>query len=157
MAESRSDEAGVLSQSTKGRGRQSLGRAWPAVVVVLAVAAACGGGDSPSAPTASGGGSGGVPDLSTITISNGGVASPQSVTIRQGGRVTFVNNDSRPHDMSSDPHPTHEDCPPMGQVGFLTPGQSRTSGNFTTAGTCGFHDHNQPTVQGLQGRITILP
>jgi hypothetical protein len=23
--------------------------------------------------------------------------------------------------------------------------------------TCGFHDHNQPSNTGLQGRITIVP
>jgi len=129
---------------------------------LLAVAAACGGGGSgPTSPTSSPAGStgsgGGAPDSVTITISNAGVASPSNVTIRQGGRVTFVNNDSRPHDMSSDPHPTHEDCTPMAQVGFLTPGQSRTSGNFNDVRTCGFHDHNQPTSTGLQGRITIVP
>jgi hypothetical protein len=71
--------------------------------------------------------------------------------------VTFVNNHSRPHDMSSDPHPEHTDCPPLDQVGFLTPGQSRTSGNFNTVRTCGFHDHNEPSTTGLQGRITIVP
>ena len=36
-------------------------------------------------------------------------------------------------------------------------GQSRTSGNFTDVRTCGFHDHNEPSTTGLQGRITIVP
>jgi hypothetical protein len=43
----------------------------------------------------------------------------------------------------------------MDQVGFLQPGQQRTSGNFNTARTCGFHDHNRETDTGLQGRIVI--
>ena len=68
-----------------------------------------------------------------------------------------MNNDSRPHDMASDPHPSHEDCPPLDQVGFLSPGQSRTSGNFNTVRTCGFHDHNNPTSAGLLGSVTITP
>ena len=34
-------------------------------------------------------------------------------------------------------------------------GQQRTSGNFNTARTCGFHDHNLPENTGLQGRIII--
>ena len=38
-----------------------------------------------------------------------------------------------------------------------TAGQSRTSGNFNTVRTCGFHDHNLPANTGLQGRITIVP
>ena len=90
----------------------------------------------------------------TITITSAG-ASPRTVTIAAGGRVTFVNEDSRPHDMSSDPHPVHTDCPAVNQVGFLSPGQSRTSGNFTTARTCGFHDHDQPANTNLQGQIII--
>jgi hypothetical protein len=43
----------------------------------------------------------------------------------------------------------------MAQVGFLTAGQQRTSGNFNTARTCGFHDHNRELDTGLQGRIVI--
>ena len=132
-----------------------------AVAAALAAAAACGGGSSPTSPSdpGTGGGSGGggtVSDTATVTITSAGVVSPSAVTIRQGGRVTFVNNDSRAHDMASDPHPSHEDCPPMDQVGFMSTGQSRTSGNFNTVRTCGFHDHNLPGNTGLQGRITIV-
>lgn len=90
----------------------------------------------------------------TITITSAG-ASPQTVTIAAGGRVTFVNNDSRPHDMSSDPHPAHTDCSAVNQVGFVTPGQSRQTGILTTARTCGFHDHDQPSNSRLQGQIII--
>ncbi len=126
----------------------------------LAMAVACGGGggSSPTAPSGGGtGGTGGATSSVTITIGANGVASPSTVTVTQGGRVTFVNNDSRSHDMSSDPHPSHEDCPPLAQVGFLSPGQSKTSGNLNTVRVCGFHDHNLPNSIGLQGRITIVP
>jgi plastocyanin len=130
----------------------------------LAVAMACGGG-SPTSPSGGGGtggggtgggGTGGATSSATITIGSNGVASPSTVTVTQGGRVTFVNNDSRSHDMSSDPHPSHEDCTALEQVGFLSPGQSKTSGNLNTVRVCGFHDHNLPTSTGLQGRITIV-
>lgn len=136
------------------------------VLILAATTAACGGGGggTPSGPsggtsgggTSGGGGGGGATSSATITIGSNGVVSPSAVTITQGGRVTFVNNDSRSHDMSSDPHPSHEDCPPLDQVGFLSPGQSKTSGNLNTIRVCGFHDHNLPTVTGLQGRITIV-
>jgi plastocyanin len=140
------------------------------VLILAAATAACGGGGggTPSGPSGgtsgggtsgggtSGGGTGGATSSATITIGSNGVATPNAVTITQGGRVTFVNNDSRSHDMSSDPHPGHEDCPPLDQVGFLSPGQSKTSGNLNTVRVCGFHDHNLPTVTGLQGRITIV-
>lgn len=137
-------------------------RQWRASLVMAAAfgsALGCGGGggDSPTSPTAPPGGGGSASDQATITISSSGAVSPATVTLRQGGRVTFVNSHSRNHDMASDPHPSHEDCPPLDQVGFLAPGQSRTSGNFNTVRTCGFHDHNEPSNTALQGRITIVP
>ena len=72
-----------------------------------------------------------------------------------GTRVAFVNNDTRAHDMASNPHPAHTDCLPLNQVGFLQPGQTGTSGNQTTVRTCGFHDHNRDTDTSLQGTIVI--
>lgn len=124
----------------------------------LAGAAACGGGGGNGTPTAPspGGGGGGASSSATITIGADGRVNPSTVTITQGGRVTFVNNHSRAHDMSSDPHPSHDECPELNQVGFLQPGQSRTSGNLNTVRVCGFHDHNEPANTGLQGRVTIV-
>ena len=132
-----------------------------AAIVVALTAAACGGSSStpttptpPTSPTPTPP-SGPNPATATITIGTDGRVSPSSVTIAPGGRVTMINNDSRAHDMSSDPHPEHTQCPEINQIGFLTTGQSRTSGNFNTARTCGFHDHNLPDNTGLQGRIVI--
>jgi plastocyanin len=87
-------------------------------VIVSAMCAwsGCGGSDSPTAPsdpgTGGGGGGGGGTGVSaaTITITASGV-SPSSVTIASGNRVTFVNNDTVVHEMASDPHPIHTDCP----------------------------------------------
>jgi plastocyanin len=90
----------------------------------------------------------------TFTITASGV-SPKTLTVSAGTRVTFVNNDSRAHDVASDPHPIHTDCPPINDVGFLQPGQSRQTGNMNTVRTCGFHDHNQPDATALQGTIVI--
>ena len=128
------------------------------LTVLFAVAAsACGGDDdsNPTAPSGGGGGGGGGTGTiaATITITAAGV-SPSTVTVSAGSRVTFVNNDSRPHDMSSDPHPAHTDCPGV-TVGFLQAGQSATTQNLNTVRTCGFHDHNQPDVTSLQGTIRI--
>lgn len=90
----------------------------------------------------------------TITITSTGV-SPKSVTVPRGSQVQFVNNDSRSHQMNSDPHPEHTDCPELNAVGFLNAGQSRTSGNLTTARTCSYHDHDLPNSTALQGSIVI--
>jgi plastocyanin len=81
--------------------------------------------------------------------------SPRTLTVPPGTRVTFVNNDTRVHDMASDPHPAHTDCPELNQVGFLSPGQSRQSANLNTVRTCTFHDHNRESDTNLQGTIII--
>lgn len=89
----------------------------------------------------------------TITITSSGV-NPRSLTVSRGSQVTFVNNDSRSHQMNSDPHPTHGDCLELDQVGDLNPGQSKTSGNLNDPRTCGYHDHLNNTNTSLQGTIT---
>ena len=110
--------------------------------------AACGGGSSTPSPSPSPG------DTATITIANNAV-SPPNITIARGSQVTFVNSDSRTHQMFSNPHPEHTDCPEINDVGFLNPGQSRQTGNMNTVRTCGYHDHEMSTVLSLQGTITI--
>jgi hypothetical protein len=57
--------------------------------------------------------------------------------------------------MDSDPHPIHTDCPEINQVGFLVAGQSKLTGTLNIARTCGYHDHNQDTVESLKGTIVI--
>jgi plastocyanin len=132
----------------------------PTAVTLAMLFAACGG--SSTAPSGGSGGSGGNGGSgggggstgTTITISNNTV-SPKNITVVQGTQVTFTNSDNRSHDMNSDPHPQHTDCPEINSVGFLNPGQSRQTANLNTVRTCGYHDHNQNTVESLQGTITI--
>jgi plastocyanin len=128
-----------------------------AVAAVLVTAAACGGGGSTAptpTPTNPGSGSPG-PSGATITIGTNGAVNPSQVQISVGQSVTFVNNNSTSHEMASDPHPAHTDCSQMSAVGFLAPGQTKLTNAFTTARTCGFHDHNRAEVAALTGRIVI--
>jgi plastocyanin len=130
-------------------------------MAVLLTVAACGGGDGGGNPTGPGGGSGAVVASTgsvgtigaTITIANGSV-SPSQVTISVGQSVRFVNNDGRSRDMSSDPHPNHTNCPSLNR-GIIGTGQSRDSFGFAAAGSCGFHDHNDPDNNGVKGRVVI--
>ncbi|MGH9350359.1 MAG: cupredoxin domain-containing protein [Vicinamibacterales bacterium] len=125
-----------------------------AAAAALAIPACSGGGyggGTPTEPTPPpGGGTGAM----TITIGANGAVLPTTLTVPVGSRVTFVNNHDRPHDMSSDPHPDHTDCPEV-TVGNLQPGQTRPTQNLTTARTCGFHDHNEPSNTALNGTIRI--
>ena len=129
-------------------------------LALAALMLGCGGGSDggPTPPPTGGGGGGGGGGTgtvaATITITASG-ASPRAVTVPAGSRVTFVNNDTRAHDMASDPHPVHSDCTEINQVGFLSAGQSRTTGNLNTRRACGFHDHNLPEDSSLQGTITV--
>jgi plastocyanin len=120
------------------------------LALAILVAAACGGGgpSGPSQPPP-------TENPNRITISASGVVSPVELTVAPGTRVLFVNNHSRSHDMTSDPHPDHFDCPPINQVGLLGPGQRRETGNLVTVRTCGFHDHDNPGDDNLKGRIVI--
>jgi plastocyanin len=130
-----------------------LTRAIRSGVLVCLVIEGCGGGStSPTGPSS--GGSGSVEPSATITITASG-ASPARVTIPAGGRVLYVNNDSAPHWVASDPHPSHEDCPELNTVGVLQPGERRTSGNLVTTRSCGFHDHDNPGTRALQGAVVI--
>jgi hypothetical protein len=121
------------------------------VVVACGVAfnfVACGGNNASPTPTLD------PTNTLTITIANNAV-SPKNIIVPRGSQVTFINNDDRTHDMESDPHPEHTDCPALAQVGFLNPGQRRQSGNLNIARVCGFHDHERADVIGLQGSITV--
>lgn len=90
----------------------------------------------------------------TLVIQNNTIC-PQALTVSRGTQLTILNSDSRTHEMDSDPHPEHTDCPELNQIGFLNSGQSRQSGNLNTARKCGLHDHNSPDTAGLKATITI--
>lgn len=119
----------------------------------LALMMACGdgGGSTPTTPSGTGPGASGA----TITIGANGAISPSTVSITVGQSVTFVNSDTRSHEMASDPHPAHTNCPSINALGMLTAGQTRLTNSFAAAGTCGFHDHANPDNNSLKGTITI--
>ena len=120
----------------------------PLLMAWLPVVAACGGNDGPAAPS--------PPDNpNRITISAAGIASPSELVVAPGARVLFINNHAQRHQMSSDPHPEHTDCPEINQVGLLTQGQTRETGNLVAVRTCRFHDHDNPDNAALRGRIVI--
>lgn len=131
----------------------------PASAIVLAaIVSGCGGGggSTPTSPSPTPGGSGSTPPPATVTLTIGaGGISPRAVTLARGGRVTVINSNNRVHEISSDAHPNHTDCPEINLLGTLSPGQTGMTGALNTARVCGFHDHLNPDDAGLRGTITI--
>ena len=127
-----------------------------AALGLLAALSACGGSStSPSSVTVivRDGGSG--PSGATVTITSAGV-NPSTVTITQGQAVTFVNNDNRPREIASDPHPQHGSCPSVEDgLGTIGAGQTRVTHAFANAGTCHYHDHLDDTNASMKGTIVV--
>jgi hypothetical protein len=131
---------------------QNLSRFARGTAAAIAVAAAlsCGG----SSSTSPSGTCTPSTNANTLVIMNNAIC-PQSVTVSRGSQLTIFNQDSRTHEMFSDPHPEHTDCPELNQIGTLNTGQSRSSGNLNTARRCGMHDHGDPNNASLKATITI--
>jgi plastocyanin len=126
-----------------------------AAVGLVAVAACGGGGGGGGTPTGPGTGTGSPgPSGATITLANGTV-SPKSVTISVGQSVTFINNDGRTRNVTSNPHPAHTDCPSVNAVATIGNGAQKLTNSLPTARTCGFHDHDDPENTNLQGTIIV--
>jgi plastocyanin len=141
--------------------RASMQKRWivptgAAMFAVALAAFACGGGrggySTPTQPTPPS--SGGATAAATIEIRNGAV-NPKDVRIEVGQRVEFVNSDNVVHEIQSDPHGSHTDCPPTNAVGRLSPGQRRMTGEYINRRSCGFHDHMNPENMGLRGTIRV--
>jgi plastocyanin len=122
-----------------------------AAAALLAVSSAACGSSTPASPTTP---AGPTVNATTITITSSGVT-PVAIAIAPGTQVTYVNNDTRNHNVTSNPHPDHTDCPAINQVGVLVPGQSRQTGNLNTVRTCGYHDHDDAENNRWKGTITI--
>lgn len=130
-------------------------------LAALGLLAACGG-SSPSAPGSSGSGTvivrdGGTTGATggTVTITGSG-ASTKVLTIAIGQTVTFVNNDTKSHELASNPHPQHGTCPSIeAGLGTIGAGQTKVTHAFANAGSCGFHDHLDSSNAALQGTINV--
>ena len=118
-----------------------------ALTAVAALSAACGSNDTGMPPSP-------PPAGTTITITSSGV-SPKNLVVSPGTQVTFMNNDSRNHEMTSDPHPEHTECPAINTVDLVVPGMGKQTSNLNVVRTCGYHDHDMFTNASLQGTIAI--
>jgi plastocyanin len=125
-----------------------------ALAGAMAVVCSCGGSSASSGSTGPSGACTPSSNAATFVIQNNTIC-PSALTVARGTQVTILNSDSRTHEMDSDPHPEHTDCPELNSIGFLNTGQSRQSGNLNIARRCGLHDHSAPDIATLKATITI--
>jgi plastocyanin len=124
------------------------------LLTAVVIVAACSS-PSPVAPSAPPPGGAAAPaGPSTITVSAAGF-SPQEVTVPVGTAVTFVNADRVGRDVSSGFDHNAFECPEIDAIGFLVPGQSRSTFAFEQVKTCRFHEHANVGVPAYQGRIVV--
>lgn len=118
----------------------------PAVVlaVLLLTTSSCGSPSSPSSESA----------VATVTITASGLT-PREVRIDNWNHIRFVNNDTVPHQIVSDPVDAHSECPPVNAVGYLPPGGSGETRTLIDTKACGFHDHLNKLDDSFRGRIVV--
>lgn len=73
-----------------------------------------------------------------------------------GRCVAFVNQDTVAHDIRSDAHSAHSNCPAL-NVGLVPSGTSRVSLAMNTWGICGYHDELAPDDERFKGHFVIDP
>ncbi len=86
---------------------------------------------------------------SIVTITAAGF-NPKDLKIKVGESVTWVNNDTKDHNVASAPHPTHTVYPPL-NLGVAEAGEKKSL-VFPTPGTYKYHDHLNPS---LFGSVTV--
>ncbi len=119
------------------------------IVVLAVVVAACGGGgssDTTAAPgsgatTTAGSASGGGTEVEVIMTNRS--YDPETVTIKAGDTVTWVNEDAPQHDVVADNGEFKSDLFDKGQTFSFT---------FTQAGTYPYHCSVHP---GMTGTVTV--
>lgn len=85
-------------------------------------------------------------NTSMIHITSTGF-SPNTLTIKKGTTVTFINDDTNPHWPASNPHPVHTDYSGFDSKKSIDAGGS-WSFTFNNAGTWQFHDHLRASIHG---------
>lgn len=77
---------------------------------------------------------------------------PQTIRIKKGESVTWINKDSKPHQVAADPHPTGDLLPSLkGEEPLLQ--EEQYTAIFEKTGTFTYHDYLDPV--GYQATIIV--
>lgn len=93
-----------------------------------------------------------VPPVVTITSAGAG---PRELHIYSRDVATFVNNDSRPHEIRNDLAASGDArCSSVG-VGLLAPGESRNAQLQPSGVVCFYRDERDPGNPALKGYVLV--
>jgi hypothetical protein len=121
-------------------------RAGPALGLAV-LAAACGASPSPVRP-----GPEPTPLVEPIVTIGANGVTPQILHIAGDAAITFVNRDTRAHEIRSDPHPAHTECALM-NLGPVAGGESRETARIVSGQGCGYHAEGDPGSRAFQGFV----
>ena len=77
-----------------------------------------------------------------VTITKKGFIS-ETIIIKKGQSVEWVNEDSENHQVAPDPHPSHTSLPALGETDPIAPNESMVF-TFENTGKFAYHDHLNP-------------
>lgn len=86
-----------------------------------------------------------VNEQNMVTLTQNGY-SPAIITVKTGTKVTWINKSGIDATVSSDPHPTHTDYPPL-NLGKFSDGATHSL-VFDKPGTYGYHNHFNASEKG---------
>jgi plastocyanin len=72
---------------------------------------------------------------------------PEVITIKQGTKVIWKNQTVQPHQIESNPYPTHSEFPDLYEQSIMHQFDNYEF-TFKTAGTIHYHDRLNPEVNG---------
>lgn len=87
-----------------------------------------------------------APAYAVVEITGSGFM-PQTLQVRPGTKVVWVNKDQAPHQIAADPYPTHASLPALFAPQPLAADQT-FSFVFTKVRTVSYHDELNPTWEG---------
>ncbi len=81
----------------------------------------------------------------TVSITSAGFE-PASLTIKKGTEITWTNDDTSPHQLQANPHPTGKSLP--GLTSEILNNKQTYRYTVNKAGSFGYHDHLNPAING---------
>jgi plastocyanin len=85
--------------------------------------------------------------VATVEITADGF-SPSTLSVPVGTKVTWVNKDSQPHRVASNPYPENTSLPSLDSKDPPLGPNATYTYTFTTAGNVSYHDQYHPTTNG---------